>query len=249
MDAGNLADTFTKRLRDAAPKQSGSIEPQPLLWRFRRMNTQHAIPILEVKASAEGRVTGYGSTFGNIDSYGDTVMPGAFAATLDAHRQRKSAPLMLWMHDRSMPVGRWEKVGEDSHGLHVEGVLNMRTVAGKEAYEHLSFGSAGGLSIGYTTAREQMRGDINVLHEVNLHEVSIVSMPADSHARVTDVKQGYDGRPSTRREFEMALKSMGYSRREAEQLSKGFGTEVDDNSNELKAAHSALADLINTLKV
>lgn len=214
------------------------------------MNTQHAAPILQVKATPEGIISGYGSTFGNIDSYGDTVVPGAFANSLKAHRQNKSAPLMLWMHDRSRPVGRWEKVAEDSHGLHVEGVLNMRTASGREAYEHLTAGDIAGLSIGYQAEREQARGGVNVLQEVTLFEISIVSMPADPHARITGVKHGLDGRPSTRREFEMALKAMGFTRREAEAIShKGFGhIDAPDNSDELRAAQVALSNLLESLK-
>jgi phage head maturation protease len=38
----------------------------------------------EVKANSDedGIITGYGSVFGNVDSTGDTVAPGAFAKTI-----------------------------------------------------------------------------------------------------------------------------------------------------------------------
>ena len=45
---------------------------------------------LEIKASGdEGFVTGYGSTFDNVDSYGDSVARGAFAKSSRGHKIRR----------------------------------------------------------------------------------------------------------------------------------------------------------------
>jgi phage head maturation protease len=45
---------------------------------------EYLICPFEVKADASnaGIITGYGSTFGNVDSYGDTVAKGAFKKTI-----------------------------------------------------------------------------------------------------------------------------------------------------------------------
>jgi phage head maturation protease len=46
---------------------------------------QHIICPFEVKndpGTTDGIVAGYGSIFGNIDSYGDVVAPGAFKKTI-----------------------------------------------------------------------------------------------------------------------------------------------------------------------
>ena len=46
-----------------------------------------------------GRISGYGSVFGNIDLGGDIVMPGAFKNSLQQNPNVK----MLWGHDPYSP--------------------------------------------------------------------------------------------------------------------------------------------------
>jgi hypothetical protein len=45
---------------------------------------QHIICAFEIKSDTDntGIITGYGSVFGNIDSYGDIVAKGAFKKTI-----------------------------------------------------------------------------------------------------------------------------------------------------------------------
>ncbi len=45
---------------------------------------------LEVKADKSGRISGYGSIFGNIDGYNERVLHGAFAKSLAEHKSRAS---------------------------------------------------------------------------------------------------------------------------------------------------------------
>ena len=47
----------------------------------------------------EGVFTGYASVFGNVDSYGDIVQPGAFKDSLDAWRASDRQIPLLWGHD------------------------------------------------------------------------------------------------------------------------------------------------------
>src|SRR5690554_514968 len=73
---------------------------------------------LHVKdVSDEGTFTGYGSIFGNVDAYGEKVMPGAFANSLAKHRQKGTSPLMFWQHNPSEPIGVWSDLAEDGKGL------------------------------------------------------------------------------------------------------------------------------------
>src|SRR3546814_6329952 len=55
---------------------------------------------LSVKdVSDEGTFEGYASTFGGSpDSYGDVVLPGAFAESLVRHQREGTMPLLLWGH-------------------------------------------------------------------------------------------------------------------------------------------------------
>jgi HK97 family phage prohead protease len=69
-------------------------------------------------------ITGYGSVFDTIDSYGDTIPPGAFAASLRRLRAAGRAPIMLSQHaamqavaDDLVPIGEWQEYDEDRTGL------------------------------------------------------------------------------------------------------------------------------------
>ena len=81
---------------------------------------------LPIKAEAlkeDGSFEGYLSIFGNVDSYGEMVMPGAFTASLVAARQKGSKIKLLWQHDPAQPIGVWQDLAEDSKGLYAKGQL------------------------------------------------------------------------------------------------------------------------------
>jgi HK97 family phage prohead protease len=145
------------------------------------MTLQTSLPLLELRSQAQGLVTGYASVFGGIDSYGDTILKGAFGASLAQHKANGSAPVMLWSHKADSPIGRWTEMSEDDRGLQVTGQINLKTTAGREAFEHLRAGDITGLSIGYRVGKggSEFRDGINYLKQVDLAEVSVVSVPAD----------------------------------------------------------------------
>lgn len=148
---------------------------------------------LELKATAQGRIEGLASPFGGEpDAYGDVIAPGAFSESLARHRAERTPPPMLWSHDTSRPVGRWGEIAETSEGLRVVGQLNLATVAGRDAYEHLQAGDITGLSIGFVVppggASLNRENGIRTLTQITLHEVSIVAIPAARTARITGVK-------------------------------------------------------------
>src|SRR5216684_8926891 len=114
----------------------------------------------EVKADTDntGIITGYGSVFGNVDSYGDTVARGAFKKTIaDAKTGVGQWPAMLLQHgdataDGKMPIGIWTSMEEDDRGLRLQGKLAIKNRRGAEAYALLKMTprpALDGLSIGY----------------------------------------------------------------------------------------------------
>lgn len=156
-----------------------------------------------------GRFTGYASVFNEIDSYGDRVMPGAFALTIAEAKAAKRMPAMLWQHNTSQPIGVWKTLEEDERGLMVSGEL-ADTQLGREAYSLLKMGALSGLSIGYSVVSERVNRDDNVreLLVVNLWEISPVTFPANNEARVDSVK--FTGPAMTVREFERFLRDAGH---------------------------------------
>ncbi len=176
---------------------------------------------LEAKATAEGAVEGLASPFGGEpDAYGDIIAPGAFRSSIERHRKRGTAPALLWAHDAARPVGTWQRLEERPDGLHVKGALNLKSSAGSEAFEHLRHGDVTGLSIGFTLPGgvSDYSGNNRVLREVELHEISLVTIPAADTARIYAVK-GLELK--SRAELRDLLRESGLSRAAADKLSKG----------------------------
>lgn len=129
-----------------------------------------------------GKFSGYASVFGGVDSYGDTIIKGAFESAL-----RNGKPKMFFNHEWSMPIGKWLKAKEDDHGLFVEGELTPDLSLAADVRAAMRHGTLDGLSIGgYLKAgdyEETEKGRI-IRKWSNLMEVSPVVFPADSAARI-----------------------------------------------------------------
>ncbi len=144
---------------------------------------------------------GYGAVFGNVDSYGDAIQPGAFADTLAAAQKSGIWPAMLLQHggwgmgaEDMTPIGIWTSMAEDGIGLKVSGKL-ADTARGREAYALLKMEprpAITGLSIGYIakewTQRSKPEEPRRTLKKVDLMEVSLVTFPANGKARISAVK-------------------------------------------------------------
>jgi HK97 family phage prohead protease len=137
---------------------------------------------------ADGTVEGYASLFGEIDQARDMVMRGAFAATLSA-RGIHRVP-MLFQHDPAEPVGIWLELREDHRGLYARGKLIPEVARARELLSLVKAGAVDGLSIGFKTVRGQIdpKTRIRRLLAVDLWEISIVTFPLLSGARVRAVK-------------------------------------------------------------
>ncbi|MFN3642329.1 MAG: HK97 family phage prohead protease [Gemmobacter sp.] len=126
-------------------------------------------------------IEGYASVFGLPDQGGDVVAAGAFAASVKAGGR----VAMLWQHDPREPIGVWEAVDEDAHGLRVRGRLLPEVGRAREAAALIAAGAIDGLSIGYRVKRAARDGEgRRVLTEVELWEVSLVTFPMLRAARV-----------------------------------------------------------------
>jgi HK97 family phage prohead protease len=146
---------------------------------------------LEVKSVGDdGTFTGYGSVFGNVDSYGDIIQPGAFQKTLG---ERGDKVALLWQHDSTQPIGVYTSLSEDDHGLFVTGKFALDVQKGAEAYSLLKMGALNGLSIGFSTVRESYDNQtgIRYLQELKLYEISLVTFPANEAATVTSVRSEF----------------------------------------------------------
>lgn len=193
-------------------------------------------PVLRIKAMNDetGEFEGYGSTFGGEpDSYGDVIVKGAFTDTLKSHKAKGTMPKMFWQHDSHEVIGKWLDAEEDDTGLKLRGKINMGVQRGREAYALLKEGDIDGLSIGYSIKRYETdeKDGIWYLKELELFEVSVVSIGANENATVSAVKAQKAaheiteklkaGDRLTEREFEMMLKGiLGLSNSQAERAAR-----------------------------
>ena len=162
-----------------------------------------------------GRFSGYGSVFGGVDSYGDTIIKGAFESTL----RNNGKPKMFYGHVWDMPVGKWTVAKEDDHGLYVEGELTPGLSKASDVHAALKHGTRDGLSIGGFLKKgdweDSADGGRIIRKWSKLVEVSPVVFPADGAARIdlSSVKaedlSGAIEEIETIRDFERFLRDAG----------------------------------------
>lgn len=204
---------------------------------------------LQIKASGEdGSIEGYGSVFGVRDNYDDVIVAGAFQASLAAHRAAGTMPAMLWQHDATEPIGIWTEIVEDTKGLRMKGMLALDTARGKEAYALLKMGALNGLSIGFMSKKWSYEGDLRILAEVDLWEVSMVTFPANEAARITSVKSADD--MSAPKDAERILREAGFSKSDATAFVSRvmrMGEARSDSANSTAKAMGAATRLLSSL--
>lgn len=159
--------------------------------------------------------SGYASVFGGIDSYGDTIEPGAYKNTLE---MRERPIRMRWNHYGEV-IGKWMTIREDEKGLYVEGELTPGHSKAQDVFASLKHGAIDGLSIGYRVkAFNQLDNDRRLLKEIDLIEISVVEEPADLSARISEVKSALEKAESLK-EIENLLRDVGgFSRVDAKHL-------------------------------
>lgn len=171
---------------------------------------------LKFDEARKGFFSGYASKFNGVDSYGDTILPGAYKKTL---KKRERPVLMRWNHYGPI-IGKWMMIEEDEHGLYVEGELTPGHSVASDVYALLQHGAVDGLSIGYwpkkyTDTTMEDGSVVRELKEIELVEISVVETPADLGAKIGDVKSAIDAADSYK-EIERLLRDAGgFSRADA----------------------------------
>lgn len=205
---------------------------------------------LQVKdLSEDGTFEGYGSIFGNIDSYGEKVMPGAFVESLAKHKREGSNVLMLWNHDAHQPIGVWEDLAEDAKGLWGKGRFLLDIQRAREVHTLAKNKAIGGLSIGYREEDTDQDGAVRLLKKLNLYEISPVTFPANRRARIESVKSERmdefarrlrDGDPIPIKDFEDILREAGVPKSMAVAIaSHGYAKAIRSDSEGDKANDTA----------
>lgn len=154
-----------------------------------------------VKAAGEGdgleagQFTALVSVFGNKDSVGDVVVPGAFTKTL-ADWEAKGDPIpVIWSHDWGDPfshIGHVVKAEETPDGLQVTGQIDMDNPKAEQVYRLLKGRRVTQFSFAYDVEDgapvEKDGEDVFELKQLKLHEVGPTLIGANQETELLAAK-------------------------------------------------------------
>lgn len=144
-----------------------------------------------------GTISGYFSTYDRIpDSYGDVIAPGAFAETIQKRKESGHPFPLCWNHDLDQIIGAVypDKIEDTEKGPLMTASF-FDTPLAQEKREIVKSGVVYQFSFAYDVLDAgPVVLDEGVkaweLRKLDLFEVSIVPIPANPRAEMTDVKSG-----------------------------------------------------------
>lgn len=156
---------------------------------------EHLYKSFEMKAAEKdnGTITGYFSTYDRIpDSYGDVIAPGAFTDTIKAREESGHPFPLCWNHDLDQIIGKVDKIEDDEKGPLMTASF-FDTPLAQEKREIVKSGVVYQFSFAYDVkdaARVTLEDGTkaNELRKLDLFEVSIVPIPANQNAVMTEIK-------------------------------------------------------------
>lgn len=153
----------------------------------------------EASMPADGIVEGYASTFDREpDSYGDVIAPGAFTDSLARWRESGKPIPLLYGHSTEDPeynIGKVVEAYEDERGLFVRAEFDADNPKAQYVRKLVMEGRLYQFSFAYQvldagTVELESGIEAYELRKLDLFEVSLVQIPANQHAEVTEVKEG-----------------------------------------------------------
>ena len=153
----------------------------------------HAASIERKEAGEDGslHIKAYALAFGNVDSWGDIIAPGACDKFLASEDFKRMA--LCYQHNISEVVGVITDAGVDEKGMWIEADV-LPTTTGKDVQTLIKAGAIKEFSIGYYATEyhfEKVDGyayDIRVLDAITIVEVSPVTRAANPQAVLLDAK-------------------------------------------------------------
>lgn len=167
------------------------------------MRTKAAL--VRVKAGEEdglgdGTFEALVSIFGNIDAYGDKVMPGAFTHTLADWKDSGDPIPVLWAHQMSDPdshIGIAVEAMERPEGLWVKGQLDMDSPRARQVFKLLKGRRVTQFSFSYDVlegawvdevGEDGQRKSFYELRKLKLYEVGPCLIGANQETELLDAK-------------------------------------------------------------
>ena len=155
----------------------------------------HLFKSFEMKAADNGLIEGYFSTYEKTpDSYGDIIEPGAFTETIKAREETGHPFPLCFNHDFSAVIGAVDSVKDTEKGPFISAHF-LDTQLAQDVRKMLQSGAIYQFSFAYDikgrrnpTEEEEKEGVMNVLTDLEVFEISVVTVPANQNAVATEVK-------------------------------------------------------------
>lgn len=129
------------------------------------------------------------SVFGNVDSMGDVVMPGAFERTLE----ERGLPPVFYSHQWGVgPIGHTTAAKETDDGLVVTAELYVEDPSVSRIYRNMKAGALKEFSFAYevvdSTVEERDGDEVRLLTDVELYEVGPTLVGANDQTELLQVR-------------------------------------------------------------
>ena len=216
--------------------------------KMEKMQYKMTLAGVEWKESGEQsdklHIKAYACAFGNIDSWGDIIAPGAVDAFLKSEDFGRMA--LCYQHDIREVIGVVTDAGVDEKGMWIEADV-LPTTTGKDVQTLIRGGAIKEFSIGYYAdeyhyeKREGYAYDIRILDAITIIEVSPVTRAANDKAVLIDakaeeIKEDETINPNIEEQMEQKIKDLQAELKSAQAEVKTAKDAVDTMSAELKAA-------------
>jgi HK97 family phage prohead protease len=149
---------------------------------------------------AEGEFLAYAAVFGNQDSYGDVIRPGAFLESIAGYETAGKTIGFYFGHnmtDADANLGWILSAKEDSFGLLVHGKFDLEDEKSTRTWKKVKGGRFDQLSFGYKIleggwieSSEHRGGGFFELRKLHIYEVSVVPIGANEETHFVAVKAG-----------------------------------------------------------
>ena len=191
----------------------------------------------DIKSDDAGTISGYFSTYDRIpDSYGDVIAKGAFTDTIAARKESGHPFPLCWNHDLDQIIGKVDTIEDTEKGpLMTASFFDTPLAQEKRAIVQSGVVYQFSFAYGIEDAAQVTLEDgtkANELRKLDLYEVSIVPIPANQNAVVTDIKADEPEKkdvPVEEKSGRRNSKADADAIREAITLLQGVLGELEDN--------------------
>jgi HK97 family phage prohead protease/HK97 family phage major capsid protein len=217
------------------------------------------LELKETREDGKMHIKAYALAFGNVDSYGDVILPTAcdkFLASEEANRMR-----LCYQHDRSEVIGVITDKGVDSYGMWIEADI-LPTTTGKDVQVLLDAEAINEFSIGYYAEkyhyekRDGYQYELRILEEITVREVSPVTIAANPKAVLIDKKEEGENKDNEQPsntdnhmdEMKKQLETIEQKAAAAEKKAADLAAQLENKETELKTAQDNINNLDASVK-